>query len=89
VLNLEFITPKGFEDFEWWVKHDRKMTDRLFKLMDSARKTPFEGIGKPEALKYDMRGCWSRRIDEAHRLVLGLSQNQVKAILGVCSSLTK
>jgi Txe/YoeB family toxin of Txe-Axe toxin-antitoxin module len=45
---LEF-TPKGFEDFEWWVKHDRKMTDRLFKLMDSARKTPFEGNSVPNA----------------------------------------
>ncbi len=79
MLNLEF-TPKGFEDFEWWVKHDRKMTDRLFKLMDSARKTPFEGIGKPEALKYDMRGCWSRRIDEAHRLVYEVYADRIKVI---------
>ncbi|MFY7999413.1 MAG: Txe/YoeB family addiction module toxin [Candidatus Kapaibacteriota bacterium] len=56
------------------------MTDRLFKLMDSARKTPFEGIGKPEALKYDMRGCWSRRIDEAHRLVYEVYADRIKVI---------
>lgn len=79
MLNLEF-TPKGFEDFEWWVKNDRKMIDRLFKLMDAARKTPFEGIGKPEALKYEMRGCWSRRIDDTHRLVYEVYPDKIKVV---------
>ncbi len=68
MLNLEF-SQKGFEDFAWWIENDRKMTSKIIKLMYATRTSPFEGIGKPEALKYDMRGCWSRRIDEKHRLV--------------------
>jgi toxin YoeB len=77
VLNLEF-SRKGFEDFAWWIENDKKMTSRIIKLLYAARATPFGGIGKPEALKYDLRGCWSLRIDDFHRLVYEVFDDRIK-----------
>lgn len=63
-------TPEGWEDYVWWQGQDRKTLRRINTLIaDVLRGDPFEGIGKPEALKHALSGAWSRRIDEAHRLV--------------------
>ena len=59
----------AWEDYTTWLKEDRKMLLKINQLIKEIPRTPFEGIGKPEALKYDLGGYWSRRIDREHRLV--------------------
>lgn len=59
----------GWEDYTTWLKEDRKMLVKINQLIKDIQRTPFNGIGKPEALKYDLAGYWSRRIDREHRLV--------------------
>ena len=63
------FTPLGWEDYLYWQVHDKAMIKRLNRLLDDALLNPTEGIGKPEALRHVLAGCWSRRIDEEHRLV--------------------
>jgi toxin YoeB len=60
--NLKF-DPNGFEDLAWWVKQDRKKALRIIKLIREVQRDPFAGTGKPEPLKHELPGCWSRRID--------------------------
>jgi toxin YoeB len=65
---LEF-DPNAFEDLEWWVEHDRKIALKIINLIQEVQRTPYEGTGQPEPLKHDLAGCWSRRINQEHRLV--------------------
>jgi toxin YoeB len=65
---LEF-DPDAFEDLAWWVEHDRAQAVRLVRLIRDVQRDPFAGLGKPEPLRHELRGCWSRRIDQEHRLV--------------------
>lgn len=63
-------TTGGWEDYLYWQTQDRKTLKRINALIeDVLRDDPFEGIGKPEPLKHVLAGAWSRRIDEANRLV--------------------
>jgi len=64
VFQAEFI-----EDLRFWVKTDRKLALRAFELIESILRDPFEGIGKPEPLKYLAPGVWSRRLTDEHRIV--------------------
>ena len=57
------------EDYMYWQTADRRILKRINLLIDACLREPFEGIGKPEQLKYGARGSWSRRIKEEHRLV--------------------
>ena len=59
----------AWDDYQHWAQHDRAMLKRLNRLIEDCIRSPFEGIGKPEALREDFSGWWSRRIDEEHRLV--------------------
>ena len=59
----------AWEDYTHWKTTDRKVLTRINTLIDAALRDPFEGIGKPEQLKYGAPGAWSRRITEEHRLV--------------------
>jgi toxin YoeB len=61
--------PRAFDDLAWWIQHDRKGALKLIKLFTEILRTPFEGAGSPEALKHELEGCWSRRIDREHRIV--------------------
>jgi len=63
------FTPHGWDDYQWWVANDRVTPKRVNRLLDEIVRSPFEGIGKPEQLRHILAGCWSRRIDEEHRLV--------------------
>jgi toxin YoeB len=65
---LEF-DPNAFEDLAWWVAQDRNKALRLIKLIREVQRDPFTGTGKPEPLRHELAGCWSRRIDQEHRLV--------------------
>ncbi|MCB2263492.1 MAG: Txe/YoeB family addiction module toxin [Candidatus Thiosymbion ectosymbiont of Robbea hypermnestra] len=59
----------AFEDFTDWAVKNKKIHKRIVALISDVARQPFEGIGKPEPLKHELRGCWSRRIDDEHRLV--------------------
>ena len=61
--------PEFIEDLHYWVKADRKIALRAFKLIEAILRDPFSGIGKPEPLKYFAPGVWSRRLTQEHRLV--------------------
>ena len=77
--NLEFDS-SGFEDLAWWVEKDRKKALKIIKLIKEIQKNPFEGIGKPEPLKHDLSGCWSRRIDSEHRLVYQVLEEKIRIL---------
>ena len=77
--SLEF-DPSAFEDLAWWVEHDRKCSRRIIKLIQAIQRDPFSGIGKPEPLKRELAGCWSRRIDQEHRLVYKVTDDKIKIL---------
>ena len=62
-------TPDGWADYVYWQTEDRKTLRRINKLIKDMLRTPFQGIGKPEPLRYDLSEYWSRRIDDANRIV--------------------
>jgi toxin YoeB len=68
VRNIEFV-PKAFKEYQDWIQTDRKTALRIGDLIKDILRNPFDGIGKPEPLKYQFKGSWSRRIDQEHRLV--------------------
>ncbi|MDT8390581.1 MAG: Txe/YoeB family addiction module toxin [Lentisphaeria bacterium] len=68
---------KGWEDLSYWVLHDRKIAKRILRLIDDIKRHPFEGIGKPEPLRHDLSGFWSRRITDEHRLVYAIEDQQI------------
>ena len=72
VFHREFL-----EDLRFWVKTDRTAALRTLELVEAAIRDPFQGIGKPEALKYVLAGCWSRRITQEHRLVYKVGETRV------------
>ena len=71
------ITENTLKDFRKRVSEDRKMAVHIFELLKSIKSTPFKGIGKPEPLKYDLTGWWSRRIDRVNRLVYKVSDDAI------------
>jgi len=64
-------------DLEFWVRTDRKVALRVMELVEAVIRDPFLGIGKPEHLKHELAGCWSRRISPEHRLVYRISGARV------------
>lgn len=60
---------EGWDDYQHWVDTDRKMLARVNRLIQEAKRTPFTGTGKPEPLRNNLSGYWSRRIDQEHRLI--------------------
>ena len=69
---IEF-TENAWEDFEYWLETDIDIANKIKDILKSIRDTPFKGIGKPEPLKYGLKGFWSRRITQEHRLVYKVS----------------
>ncbi len=63
------FSDEAWEDYLYWQKQDRKMLERINKLIQETQRDPFSGIGKPEPLKHALVGYWSRRITEEHRMV--------------------
>ena len=71
---MDFVfTLNGWQDFQYWIENDHETVLRINELLKAIRQNPFQGIGKPEPLKYDLRGWWSRRITSEHRLVYKVS----------------
>ena len=76
---LEF-DPAGFEDLAWWIDKNRKKALQIVKLIKKIQRSPFEGTGKPEPLKHELSGCWSRRIDREHRLVYEVKKDKIRIL---------
>lgn len=74
------FTENAWEDYLYWQKVDKKMVRKINELIKSIQGTPFDGIGKPEPLKFDLAGYWSRRIDQEHRLVYQVTDNELMVI---------
>ncbi len=67
-MNLTFF-PDGWDDYQHWLANDKAMTRKVNALIKECLRHPFDGTGKPEPLKGDLSGFWSRRIDREHRIV--------------------
>lgn len=70
-------TDDAWRDYVYWQRQDRKTLKRINKLILDVKRTPFEGIGKPEALKENLTGFWSRRIDDTNRLVYAVDDRSI------------
>ncbi len=69
--------PRAWEDYCYWQQHDRKLLKRINELIKAIKRMSFEGIGKPEALRFEFSGCWSRRINDEHRLVYRMKDDEL------------
>ena len=69
--------PLAWEHIGRWAKEDAKMIAKIYDLIDNASKTPFTGIGKPEPLKANLSGYWSRRITREHRLIYKVEEETI------------
>jgi toxin YoeB len=75
-MNLSFL-PDAWDDYLYWQKTDKKILSRINDLLKEISRNPFNGIGKPEPLKYKYRGFWSRRIDGEHRLIYKVNGDEI------------
>ncbi|WP_339138441.1 MAG: Txe/YoeB family addiction module toxin [Candidatus Electrothrix sp. GW3-4] len=73
-------TDEAWKDYVYWQSQDKKTLKRINKLIDAVKRDPFRGIGKPEALKENLSGFWSRRIDEQNRLVYAVTDQYITII---------
>lgn len=78
-MNVTF-TPTALDDLRYWLKTDKRQAERVLALLEEIRRTPFEGMGKPEPLRFQLAGCWSRRIDREHRLVYQVEATEIVVI---------
>jgi toxin YoeB len=78
-MNVTF-TPTALDDLRYWLKTDKRQADRILSLIEEIRRTPFDGSGKPEPLRFQLAGCWSRRIDREHRLVYQVEESEIIVI---------
>lgn len=74
------FTDECFDDYVYWQGQDKKTLKRINVLIKDAQRSPFEGIGKPEPLKGNLSGFWSRRIDEVNRLVYAVQDDELEII---------
>jgi len=63
------FSENAWEDYLYWQKTDKKLLNRINKLIKETKREPFDGVGKPEPLKHGLAGYWSRRINDEHRMV--------------------
>ena len=71
---------KSWEDYLYWQSNDKKILKKINTLIKDIKRTPFEGMGKPEPLKFELSGCWSRRITNEHRLVYEVIEDKLYII---------
>jgi len=74
------LTPNALDDLEFWAHSNPKTLKQIFKLFKDITREPFKGLGKPEPLRYNLQGCWSRRIDLEHRLVYRVQNEQIQIL---------
>ena len=71
-------TDEAWKDYLYWQKTDKKILKKINSLIKDISRNPFDGIGKPEPLKYKYQGYWSRRIDGEHRLIYRVKDNEIE-----------
>jgi toxin YoeB len=79
---LAVFQPEFIEDLRYWVETDRRLALRVFDLIEAILRDPFDGIGKPEPLKYLAPGVWSRRITQEHRIVYLVREDRIDFLQG-------
>lgn len=75
-MRLEF-KPQAFEDLQYWVQTNPKLARRIIRLIEETQRDPFGGVGKPEPLRGELAGWWSKRIDQEHRLVFQVKEDRL------------
>lgn len=80
MIDIIAWTKEAWKDYVYWQGQDKKTLRRINKLLAATLRNPFEGIGKPEALKENLSGFWSRRIDDSNRLVYAVDDNRLTII---------
>jgi len=76
---MKFVfTELSWEDYLFWQKNDKQKLKRINELLKDISRSPYEGIGKPEALRFNYSGFWSRRIDEEHRLIYRVVEDEIQ-----------
>jgi toxin YoeB len=75
-VNLLFLDD-AWEDYQYWLQTDKSTLKRINLLIKECMRTPYSGIGKPEPLKFDLTGTWSRRINQEHRLVYKVEEDKI------------
>jgi toxin YoeB len=76
-VKLRF-SDEAWEDYLYWQKQDRKMVERINKLIKEVQRDPIAGVGKPEPLKHALSGFWSRRITDEHRMVYRVTEDALE-----------
>jgi len=77
VKRAAVVHPELLQDLKYWVETDRKIAVKILDLMEAVMSDPFQGLGKPEPLRYILSGCWSRRITQEHRLVYRVDEKTI------------
>jgi toxin YoeB len=68
---------EAFDEYNTWAKENPKIFERIVRIINETARKPFNGIGKPEPLKSNLKGFWSRKINDEHRLVYEVRQNEI------------
>ena len=76
----KLFTPESWDDYLYWQKNEKKNLRRINELIKEIKRNPFKGKGKPEPLKYQLQGCWSRKIDQEHRIVYEVDDGLIRII---------
>ncbi len=71
------LLPKAFNEMSFWLEADRAVLVKIFDLIKDIKRNPFSEIGKPEPLKHELKGLWSRRITQEHRLIYRVSGEEI------------
>ena len=75
-MNKKF-TDEAWADYQYWIDNDKKQLKRINQLIKDIDRSPYDGIGKPEPLKANLQGYWSRRIDSEHRIIYTVEKTQI------------
>jgi toxin YoeB len=75
-LNKKF-TDEAWDDYQYWIENDKNILKRINRLIKDIDRNPYEGIGKPEPLKANLQGYWSRRIDSEHRIIYAVENELI------------
>jgi toxin YoeB len=79
-MNIEF-TPEAWDDYLWFQQNDKAGLKRINLLIKAIQREPFDGLGKPEPLKHNLSGFWSRRITAEHRLVYAIEDGEIRVVM--------
>jgi toxin YoeB len=74
------FTEDSWQEYLYWQSSDKKILKKINELIKDIKRDPFDGIGKPEPLKYQLQGCWSRRINHEHRLVYEITDDAIVVV---------